>query len=148
MKLPYSAHASCLNMIQPHAIIGVLRLAWRAAGALACAVFVQGCGDCLLIGCPSGLELDFNTPPVAPYRVELFSTTPNESPVFVYDCPDITRCSKAPRFENYYPARTFVRITYQGKTATNELQPQYTESEINGTGCGTCRRGTAKVVLP
>lgn len=121
------------------------RPAWLIA--LAATVAVSGCGDkvCTLIGPLTGLTLSFSPSPAGPLRVEVFT---GQFASFVYDCTDIARCARAVNIPDYYPASALAKITYQGRTRTVPISPQYIESEVNGPGCGASRSAMVTIALP
>jgi hypothetical protein len=129
-----------------HAPILTLATAFALAG---CSVFDPGDDVCTLIGCQSGLRVEFSTRPAGPFRVEVTApgTTPG-GPTFVFDCPDPARCGASAVFPDFTPTHVTVRVTTPAGVVTRDFTPAYRSSSPNGEDCEpTCREATVRVEL-
>jgi hypothetical protein len=111
---------------------------------------IGGCATytCTLIACVSGLTVTFSRVPTAPYHIEA-RTADGGGGMFVYDCPDISRCSPSPLLEGYLPGSAVFTVTYQGRTASTTVSPDYTQVTPNGRDCGpSCTQGKVALTLP
>ena len=120
---------------------------------LAAAALLTGCNaadqvPCTLIGCVDhGLRVELASPATGPFRIEV--RTPGSSTVYVYDCPDLTRCPSGPVFADFFPQSVEITVTTARGTVRRNAQPVYTTSRPNGERCEPlCRRGVVTVPLP
>ncbi|MDB4888985.1 MAG: hypothetical protein JWL61_840 [Gemmatimonadetes bacterium] len=115
--------------------IGVLALGGVACGA-----------TCTLIGCDSGLTIQFATVPTAPIHIDATSADGGNR---TYDCEKNTGCGIPTILKDYVPQNVTLTVTYQGRTTTTTVRPSYNESTPNGSGCGpACRSATIPLSLP
>jgi hypothetical protein len=106
---------------------------------------------CLGTGCPSVLTIAFETPPTAPYHVQLVSVTGG---VIEFDCANAASCPTAAFHDPQYPVKTMDRVIVIVSNARGSRQfnvtPTY-DSHYPGGGerCGlACRNATVTVALP
>ena len=83
------------------------RIALCLFTATACSV------NCTLIGCYSGLTIQFTTPPTAPLHIE--ATSPDAGPRS-FDCASNSGCIGMPLASGYLPETVTLTVTYQGRT--------------------------------
>ena len=103
--------------------------------------------DCTVIGCQSGLSIQFSSPPTAPYHVE--ATSPDAG-ARSFDCTLTTGCTPPPlQMVDYTPETVTLIVTYAGHTSATTLKPTYQVSNPNGRSCApTCHVGTVTLPLP
>jgi hypothetical protein len=125
---------------------------WFRLFAVSATLLAAACSDrlaCTLAGCVNFLAITFSSPPSSPWHMEVSSTGPGDQPIYVYDCPDIAKCGDTVRLTDYMPTRAFVTVTYQGRTATTEVLPQFTQSHPGGSACGLgCYSASVTARLP
>ena len=121
----------------------------RVHTALVLAGLTVACSGqvCTLIGCMSGLTLEFPVAPSAPFRVEVQSS-PNIG-TRSYECAVGSRCHVEQNFDGFFPETATITVTYEGRSQTTVVRPTYTESFPNGTDCGpACQSAILSVPLP
>ena len=106
--------------------------------------------ECTLIGCNSGLTVHLNAKPTGTYKVEVFALSPNQQPVYVYECSVASSCQQDIFFSGLIVSHPFVRITTSIGTKTVEIPSvNYVTSRPNGPGCDPeCRQATVNVDIP
>jgi hypothetical protein len=119
------------------------------AGALliaGCQVFDQAC---TLIGCLSGLSIQFAQAQTAAYRIDV--RVPGQPIHATSECPNPSQspCGTA-FFPNFTPTTVEIIITTgtgtQAVTRTITAQPQYFATQPNGPDCGpACTQGTVMI---
>ncbi len=101
---------------------------------------------CTLIGCFSGLTVNFATPPTVAYTVEVNSGFGGAT--YTFNCPDPSRCTGA-FFPDYLPDRVLITVTTLRGSQRTESLPQYQVHTPNGANCPpSCRNGQVTVALP
>ena len=105
---------------------------------------------CTLIGCNSGLTVHLNAKPAGTYKVEVFALSPNQQPVYVYECSNAASCQQDIFFASLIADHPFVRVTTSTGTKTTEVVTvNYVTSRPNGPGCDPeCRQATVNVDIP
>ena len=118
-----------------------IRIGALALCGMACGV------DCTLIGCDSGLKIQFASAPSAPFRIDASSA---DAGTRSYSCGNNTGCiTPSLTISDYVPENVTLIVTYEGRTTTTTVRPSYTESTPNGKGCGpTCPVATIALPLP
>jgi len=116
-------------------------------GPLLGIAILAGCnGDCTLLGCTSGLTIAFATPPTSAFHI---SATVDGAGSFDYDCADISRCNTSPTLAGFTPGRATITVTYQGRSASTQVNPVYQTVYPNGKDCGGgCTEATVSLALP
>jgi hypothetical protein len=111
----------------------------------------SGCIDtaCTLIGCVSGLFIQFDKAPEYPYRVEL-TTGGSTTRTFLQECPSSAKCGPGMAyFPDYFPSAVTITVTTPSGTVTKLVEPTYQESYPNGRGCGpACKSAQVTMALP
>jgi hypothetical protein len=103
-------------------------------------------GACTLIGCSSGLRLQFDQPPPDGTIVEV---TGSLSPPWRVECGVDSECDLGLYFESFTPSYITVRVVTSAGEATTVHEPQYDKLQPNGEDCGpTCWQATIVVALP
>ena len=104
---------------------------------------------CTLIGCSSGLRIQFASPPTTAYRIEATSGFA-QGPKYVFDCPNVAMCN-APTIQlnDYLPPTVTINVITAAGTTTTEVNPEYSKFQPNGSRCGpTCTVATVQVPFP
>ena len=117
-------------------------------------LLVAGCGDCVLIGCHSGIRFEVANLPAAPFRVELVEggattrvvlcgeRTPGE--------PGGSCFGNRIEFHDVFPAAGRLRVvTPDGAAREVAFTARYRDEYPNGKGCpGRCSVADVSVRLP
>lgn len=105
------------------------------AGLIAAALLAASCSPvgpraCTQIGCESGLTVELQGTPDAPFTV---SATADDGDTESITCTETEACRLF--FQDFTPDR--VTITYEaaGRTVQQSFTPQYTRSRPNGEDC-------------
>src|SRR5262249_27905176 len=116
-------------------------------GPLLGIALLAGCnGDCTLLGCTSGLIVAFATAPTSAFHI---SATVDGAGSFDYDCADVSRCNTSPTLAGFTPARATITVTYQGRSASTQVNPAYRTVYPNRKDCGGgCSQATVSLALP
>jgi hypothetical protein len=102
---------------------------------------------CTLIGCESGLAIEFATVPTEAVRVEAFVR--EGGPRYVFDCPDANRCGPGVFFPGFTPEVVTIRVTTASGSTTQTVRPKYTKSRPNGPDCPPeCIQARVQVTIP
>jgi hypothetical protein len=100
---------------------------------------------CTLIGCQSGLRIQFTNTPTAAYSIE--ARIPGETTSKVFDCPVPAQCVSGAFFLDFTPSTVVVTITSGTTTRSLTVDPSYTVTRPNGQDCPpTCSNAT--VIIP
>lgn len=96
-------------------------------------------GACTLIGCETGLFVQFNQAPAGAFRIE--ATVPNNPNVLAIDCAQASNCHLL--FRDLIAEQVTLRVITQQGTVTQQFQPRYETLYPNGRECGpACRQAT------
>ena len=69
--------------------------------------------------------------------------------VYVFDCPDVTRCGRQVLLADYLPEVATITVTTAGRSRSYEVRPEYRVSYPNGRSCSPeCRQATVRLQLP
>jgi hypothetical protein len=130
----------------------------RIALAVSLLLCVAACGvvgpredkGCTLIGCNSGLTVHLNAKPAGTFKVEVFAQSPNQQPVYVYECSNAASCPQDIFYSGLIVSHAYVRVTTSTGTKTVEIPAvNYVTSRPNGPGCDPeCRQATVNVDIP
>lgn len=112
------------------------------------AVLLAGCSPitqaCTLIGCESGLFVQFATPPAGAYRVE--AIVPGAAPA-VLECGAGQTCPPI-IFRDLEAERVTIRVVTATRTVSRDFSPRYENQYPNGRRCGAaCRQATVNFEL-
>lgn len=100
---------------------------------------------CTDIGCDSGLTVMLQSPPDAPYRIEVHVS--GSSVRYIQTCSSQTACGSTAFFSDFTPERVIVEVISALGTERYEARPTYQRNQPNGPGCDpVC--WTAAVRLP
>lgn len=98
---------------------------------------------CTMIGCESGVRVEFAQAPPHPFTVQV--TFPDGTSQSA-SCDRPGSCVDGVFFAGDTPDRVTVRVTTATGTATHSLEPVYRSTQPNGPDCPpTCRQGTVRV---
>lgn len=126
------------------------RLRARLTAACVAAAACSGLGpdgDCTLIGCSSGLEVQLPSVPAGPYRVEAFVREGGSR--YVLECPGAAECGGRAFFADFTPEAVQVRGTTPAGLVTQSFRPSYTAHRPNGADCPpVCRTATVQMPVP
>lgn len=123
------------------------RLFALVALSVACSAFVD-CNPfepplCTLIGCSSGLTVELQGPPTAPFTLTATAAGTTESIV----CEEVTGCALF--FEDFTPPQVTISYESGGEEVEQTFSPSYSRSRPNGEGCPPeCLNGTVVLELP
>ncbi|MFN2431949.1 MAG: hypothetical protein ABR599_03885 [Gemmatimonadota bacterium] len=123
---------------------------WRNTGLLLVAFTAIACGGdgepraCTLIGCSSGLQVELESPPAAPFRIE--ASAVGSGGRYVVECTDTEAC-RSVLLQDFTPAQVRIRTVSADGAMAWLAEPVYRENRPNGAGCPpVCR--VATVVVP
>ena len=125
----------------------------RRSLVLATSIVLAGsaCFDsaCTLVGCSSGLRIDFNAPPTMPFRLEASSGYAG-GPAYVFECTVVAQCNAQYVFlTDYLPPSATIKLTTAAGTTTLDVTPAYGKFQPNGSRCGpTCTVATVQIHFP
>lgn len=99
---------------------------------------------CTLIGCDSGLLVELEAPPEAPYRIEAHVS--GVSPRYVQVCQSQAACSPFTFFRAFIPDWAIIEVVSAVGTERYEVRPVYERVQPNGPGCDpVCMRATVRL---
>jgi hypothetical protein len=111
-------------------------------------VVLAGCQEepqraCTLIGCSSGLQLEMEARPGAPFRIE--AEVPGTSGRYVVRCDDPQACARV-FLQDFTPERLRIHVIAEDGGGRWLAEPVYVETRPNGPGCPpVCRVGRVVV---
>jgi len=117
----------------------------NAIGGVGVALFLTSCGDCTLVGCLDGLEVQLDQRPTTAFRVEATSPDAGDQAV---ECASPGTCGVF--FNAYRPTIVTLRVIRGADTVTTaNVRPVYERLRPNGAGCpGDCRYGRVTARAP
>lgn len=123
------------------------RLMALAALSVVCSALVR-CNpfeprSCTLIGCSSGLRVELEGTPTAPFTLTATAGAASES----ISCEQATACNLF--FEDFTPSQVTISYESGGEEIEQTFSPSYARSRPNGEDCPPeCLNGAVTLELP
>ncbi|WP_331048248.1 hypothetical protein [Gemmatimonas sp.] len=104
---------------------------------------LAGCGDCVLIGCYNGLQINLDALPAGTFTISaLVPGQPGE----VITCVESSPCGTSHGFQDITASEVEIVINTSVGASRHTIRPQYEAS--SGSCGGECRFATVAVSIP